>query len=396
MRPQNTKSVSHAEMLPWAGVSETEWSDWRWQLRNAVRSIEELRNIVGDSPLLSIDDCEMIEQVSGAFEMKLTPHTVLNIHRAIQFDDKAGVDALIATFVPTMDESGRLPKDVIDGIGEEEKTTKPAPLVTNFYKDRVLLFAGNMCASYCRFCFRRRKVGDKLEEEIERGTDPEVLKEAINYIRSDSRVREVVISGGDPLTLSDDRLLSLLEQLKAIEHVKLLRLDTKVLTALPQRITPSLAQTLARFKPLYVTGNFLHSVELTPETIAACNTLTDAGIPVASHTALLKGINDNPDVIAELMWGLFENRVIPYYLIHFIPTKWTEHFRVPISKGLEIMRHLHGRLSGLANPTYIIYLPDGAGKVPLLPNYITKRAREGYYLQNFEGRVVLYEEPPDL
>lgn len=380
----------------WSNVDDSEWSDWRWQLRNSIRSIEDLSDIIGDLPQLNANDPELMKQISDAFEIKLTPHTVLNIHRAMKANDKSGVNTLIATFVPTLNEYDRVPKAITDGIGEEEGQSKPAPLVTNFYKDRVLLFAANICASYCRFCFRRRKVGDKLQEEAERGTDPKALKEAIDYITTNRGIREVVISGGDPLTLSDSQLLSLFEQLKSIDHVKVLRFDTKVLTSLPQRITPSFVQMLSRFKPLYVIGNFLHSVELTPETIAACNALADAGIPVASHTALLKGINDDPEVIAELMWKLFENRVLPYYLIQFIPTKWTEHFRVPISRGLEIMKSLQGRLSGLANPTYIVYLPDGAGKVPILPNYMVKHGKEGYYFENYEGRVVLYEEPPYL
>lgn len=395
MDTQQIKCSSYREIPRWKGVSEGEWSDWRWQLRNAIRSIEDLSDIIGDLPQLKTNDPEMIKQINDAFEIKLMPHTVLNIYRAMKFNDKSGVNALIATFVPTLNEYDRVPKVIIDGIGEEEGQSKPAPLVTNFYKDRVLLFAANMCPSYCRFCFRRRKVGDKLHEEAERGTDPKALKEAIDYITTNRGIREVVISGGDPLTLSDGQLLSLLEQLKAIDHVKVLRFDTKVLTSLPQRITPSLVQLLSRFKPLYVIGNFLHSVELTPETIVACNTLTDAGIPVASHTALLKGINDDPEVVAKLMWKLFENRILPYYLIQFIPTKWTEHFRVPIQKGLEIMKSLNGRLSGIANPTYIVYLPDGAGKVPILPNYMVGRTEDGYYFENFEGRRVLYKEPSE-
>src|SRR3990167_320599 len=150
MSPHKLKSVSHAEILPWADVSETDWSDWRWQLRNAVRSIEDLRNILGDWPQLEINDRETIKQISKAFEVKLTPHTVLNICTAIQSNNKPGVNALMATFVPSLAESGRLPKDLIDGIGEEEEKTKPVPLVTNFYKNRVLLFAANMCPSYCR------------------------------------------------------------------------------------------------------------------------------------------------------------------------------------------------------------------------------------------------------
>jgi len=379
----------------WKDIKSKEWINWKWQLKNAIRSPKELRNIFVDSFSFDKMDPDALSRIMSSFEMKLTPFSVITIQRALKKGDTKAANAIINAFVPTMAEVEHV-DDSVDGIGEESLSTKPAPLVTNFYKNRVLLFATNICPTYCRFCFRRRKVGDHLQERIERGANLEALQNAIQYIRKNTAIREVIVSGGDPLTLSDDRLLSLLQQLKEVKHIKVLRIDTKVLTTLPQRITPELVKGLKKFKPVYIVGNFLHSAELIPEVLDATSLLIDAGIPIFSHTALLKGINDDVEIISELMWNLFINRIIPYYLIQFIPTRWAEHFRVPIKKGLQIIENLHGRISGIANPTYIVYLPDGAGKVPLLPNYLLERTAEGYYFKNFEGKKVLYKEQIEL
>ena len=375
----------------WQDVTSQDWTDWKWQMKNAVRSPQKLWEILGQTFPLGTEDTELLSRVINAFEMKLTPFLVVAIHSAIRRGHLKAARAVVNAFVPTIAEAERV-DDGIDGIGEELASVRPAPLVTNFYKNRVLLFAANMCPAYCRFCFRRRKVGDYLQEGVELATNEELLRNALCYIKENNAIREVIVSGGDPLMLSDGRLLSLLQQLREIDHVKVLRIDTKVLTTLPQRITPELVDGLRRCRPIYLVGNFLHSAELLPEVIRATSSLIDAGIPILSHTALLRDINDDPEIISELMWNLFQNRVIPYYLIHFIPTKWTEHFRVPIGRGLEIMESLHSRLSGIANPRYIVYLPDGAGKIPLLPNYLLERSDEGYRFRSFEGKAVLYKE----
>jgi len=218
------------------------------------------------------------------------------------------------------------------------------------------------------------------------------LERALSYILQDKAIQEVIVSGGDPLTLSDARLLRLLQNLKSIDHVKVLRIDTKSFTSLPQRITPGLVEKLKAMKPLYVVGNFLHPAELVPEVLNAASLMVDAGIPVFSHTPLLRGVNDDVQTLSELMWKLYTNRIIPYYMIQFIPTKWTEHFRVPIEEGMKIMNELNRTLPGIASPQYIVYLPGGAGKVQLQPNYLIEHSEKGYLLRNFEGREVLYEE----
>ena len=378
----------------WTRNIETDqWSDWRWQLKNAIRSVQDLINILGSLPQFDLD-LEKLKQITELFEIKLTPYTVQNICDALDSGDQLGADALLASFVPTLDEIGS-PDGTVDGIGEEYPASKPVPLVTNFYKNRVLLFVSNVCPSYCRFCFRRRKIGGSVGG-VERGTYPVALRKAIQYIRENRQIREVILSGGDPLVLSDGKIFAVLRELRSISHVQILRIDTKVLTTVPQRITTELVDGLRKYKPIYIVGNFLHPVELTSETAAACEALIDAGIPVAAHTALLRGINDDPELMADLMWKMLEIRIRPYYLIQFIPTKWTEHFRVPIAKGVEIMRRLYGHVSGLANPTYIVYLPDGAGKVPACPNYFQRHTDEGYYFENLKKKIVLYRESPDL
>lgn len=376
----------------WKDVSLSDWMNWKWQLKNSIRSTQKLKEVLGDVSNTNISDSEILSDVTNPFKMKLTPYIVTVVYDAIRKGNFKTANIFSNIFIPSISEIANV-NNGIDGIGEESDIVKPAPLITNFYKNRVLFFVANMCSAYCRYCFRRRKVGSHKKEEEEIGLNSELIQQSIQYIRNNKEIKEVIVSGGDPFILSDEKLLSILRELKEIEHIKVLRIDTKTFTTLPQRFTPELIKELKKLKPLYVVGNFLHSVELMPEVLHATSLLIDEGIPVVSHTALLKGINDDATVISELMWNLYVNRIIPYYLIQFIPTKWTEHFRVPIAKGLEIMRSLHGNLAGIANPTFIVYLPDGAGKVPILPNYILEKTGEGYYFENYEGKKVLYKEP---
>lgn len=403
LRPLDKKSYEqplsvsqYIEIEKWGNVTRDEWNNWYWQLKNTIKSPQELSEILlNASPYFRIADYQVLDKVTDSFEMKLNPYLIALIYHALKRGNREKANIFINAFVPTLGEIENI-NNGVDGIGEESSASKPAPLITNFYKNRVLFFVSNMCPAYCRYCFRRRKVGRQPHENSQEDLRPEYIQQSIQYIRNNKEIKEVIVSGGDPFILSDEKLLSILRELKEIEHVKVLRIDTKAFTTLPQRFTPEIIKELKELKPLYIVGNFLHSVELTPEVVNATSLFIDEGIPVVSHTALLKGINDNADVISELMWNLYMNRIIPYYLIQFIPTKWTEHFRVPIAKGLEIMKSLHGNLAGIANPTYIVYLPNGAGKAPLLPNYLIEHTNEGYYFENYEGKKVLYKEPPQL
>ncbi len=376
----------------WKNVTKNDWEDWRWQLRHAIVSLTELGDVLKNHGALPSAKFCNSAATEDNFTMKLTPFLSTVIERAFGKGDFTGGNAIINTFVPQQSESKPYNGGSIDGIGEESSPSKPVPLVTNFYRNRALLFATNICSAHCRFCFRRRKIGCHFQHEVEKGTDQHALRVALDHIERDQAIREVVVSGGDPLTLSDDNLLSLLWKLRAIDHIQILRLDTKVFTTLPQRITPRLVTELKKLRPLSIVGNFLHPIELTPEVVRSVGMLTDSGVPVFSHTALLKDVNDDVDTLLELMWNLYLNNIIPYYLIQFIPTKWTEHFRVPIETGVEIIKKLNSSLSGIAVPTYIVYLPNGAGKVPVTPNYLLSHTEEGYYFRNLQGSKVLYLE----
>ena len=273
-----------------------------------------------------------------------------------------------------------------DPLCEEEQS--PVPGLIHRYPDRVVLLAADQCAMFCRFCMRKRRVGGvAAEERIAAGVD---------YIRSTKAVHEVILSGGDPLMLDDSRLARLLESIRAIDHVRLVRIHSRMPCTLPQRITGDLARMLRAFQPLYLITHFNHPDEITDRSREACARLADAGIPLGCQTVLLKGVNDEPAVMHHLMEMLLVMRVRPYYLHQLDHVHGTGHFRVPLEKGLSIMQHLRGSLSGMGVPHYMVDLPGGGGKVPLTPDYVVSRDRSVWMLRNGEGRVFSYpvSDPP--
>jgi lysine 2,3-aminomutase len=225
--------------------------------------------------------------------------------------------------------------------------------------------------------------------------DSSSIEKGLEYISDNPDVREVILSGGDPLILSNSRLRFVLDSLESIPHIKRIRIDTKAFTMMPQRITEDLASLLSNYQPFYLIGHFSHPYELVPETLDACKRLVNSGIPVLSHTPLLRGVNDEEETLVSLLQSLADNRIIPYYLIQFIPTKWTEHFRVSIERALELVRHIHDSCGGIATPTYIVYLPDAGGKVPVTPGYLVEKRSEGYLFETIDGRRVVYPEPTE-
>jgi len=292
--------------------------------------------------------------VAALYPLRLTPSLLAQIDRA---DSPLG-----RQFLP---DGAELADDGLDADPLAEARLAPLPALVHRYPNRVLLLAANSCAAYCRFCTRKRQVGRR-----EAGfTFGEVL-DAIAYIADHPEINEVIISGGDPLTLADGLLKELLNRLRAIPHVSLLRLATRTPAVLPERITPQLAELLSRHQPLFVTTHFNHPDELTVEATAACARLADAGIPLANQTVLLKGINDNLDTLAALCTGLLHRRIRPYYLHQLDPVHGTSHFRVPVETGIELVAGLRRRVSGLAVPHYIIDTPGGHGKVALTPEAI--------------------------
>lgn len=364
-------------------VSKEEWTDWRWQERNAIHSLDELRTTLGLSD-------EYLRETLGKepdkhFYMKITPHYLNLLWRLKSDSGLPKIRPLLRTLLPIAAED-RDSFEMIDGMGEEG--TGDHKLISNLYEDRGLLFVTNRCPVHCRYCFRRRKIND--DEHVVRRTE---IFEAIERIKANPNIRDVIISGGDPLSLADEVLDDILDAIYRIDHVSIVRIDTKFATALPQRFTDNLLALLRKRKPLYMTLHFVHPEEISAETEDVCNRLADSGIVLGSYIPLLKGINNDRELLKELFLRLAELRVRPYYLVQNVTNRWNRHFQVPLEEGLKIIDGLHGEISGVALPTYVVYLPEAGGKVPLQPNYILKRTNEGYLIRNFQGRVILYKDP---
>ena len=278
-----------------------------------------------------------------------------------------------------------------DPLGMEdplaEESNSPVPNITHRYPDRVLFTVCNECAVYCRFCTRKRKIGKWPainQADIENGID---------YIRQNSNVKDVLLSGGDPLLLSDNRLDWLLSEIHEIDHVDIVRIGTRVPGVLPQRITKNLVEVLSKHPPLYMNLHFNHPAEITEEVKSVCNRMADAGLVLGSQTVLLRGINDSDEIIGELMRKLIKIRVKPYYLMQGDLTKGTDHFRTSVEVGIDIIKALRGRISGMAIPTLVLDLPGGKGKVPLSPDYVVKRNDSGTCFINYLGETVEYPDP---
>lgn len=267
-----------------------------------------------------------------------------------------------------------------------EESMSPVPNITHRYPDRVLFLTTSQCGIYCRFCTRKRKVGDSSKINMKE------LESAFKYLEEHSEVNDVILSGGDPLMLSDHMLEKILIRLRQIPHIQIIRLGTKMPCVLPQRITPELCEMLKKYHPIYVNTHFNHPWEITPESTKACTMLADAGCPVGCQTVLLKGVNDDPEVMKELMKKLLAIRVRPYYIYQADLTKGANHFRTPIDVGLEIMDNLRGHISGLAVPHFVIDAPGGGGKIPLLPDYVLARDKEKILLRNFRNEVFEYPD----
>jgi lysine 2,3-aminomutase len=288
--------------------------------------------------------------------------------------------------IPTQHEFVVTPGEENDPLGEEHQS--PVPGLVHRYPDRVLFLVTDFCSTSCRYCTRSRMVGaGKLFPSEQR------LKKAIDYIRNTPAVRDVLISGGDPLTLNNERLDWLLTELRAIPHVEIIRIGTKVPAVLPQRITPRLVEMLKKHHPLWMSLHFTHPDECTPESYAACRHLADAGIPLGSQTVLLNGINDSVDVMKDLVHHLLKMRVRPYYLYQCDPIAGSGHFRTPVHKGLSIIQGLRGHTSGYAVPNYVIDAPGGGGKIPLMPDYVVGRTDTEVVLRNYEDKEFRYPDP---
>lgn len=296
--------------------------------------------------------------------------------------DSLGADHPLRRTVEPLDDCTPASGELADPLGEEAHS--PVPGLVHTYPDKVLLFATLDCAAYCRYCTRSRLVGVSAEKW-------KLPDSAFRYLETHKEIRDVLVSGGDPLTLSDAELGELLSRIRKIAHIRTVRLGSKVPAVFPARITPELAEILAEHR-VWLQLHFIHPAELTHEMTRACDTLAGAGVTMVSQTVLLKGINDDADVLTELFYGLLERRVKPYYLFQCDPVLGSSGFRTPVEKGLQIIRELQGRISGLAMPVFAVDAPGGGGKISLLPDSPFRRERDGIVLTNYEGREYRYPE----
>ncbi len=357
-------------------VNRKTWCDWHWQYANRITSLSQLGTMIS----LSAD-----EQGAGmgraALPLAITPYY------AAQFIAEDPADPLRRTMVPTVAERLLNPGESADPLSEDGHS--PVPGLVHRYPDRVLFLATDTCAAYCRYCTRSRRVGKPGAIGAARKRWPA----AIEYIEKHPEVRDVLISGGDPLTMSDAALDHLLSRLRRIPHVEVLRIGTKAPIVMPQRVTPGLVRVLRRYHPLLMSIHCTHPREITPEAHEALTRLADAGIPLGSQTVLLKGINDNCPDMKALMHALLKSRVRPYYLYHCDPVQGTAHFRTHIYKGVDIIRGLRGFTSGYAVPTYVVDAPGGGGKIPLMPDYVQGYDGEDLVLRNYEGGLYRSYDP---
>ncbi|BDG07056.1 KamA family radical SAM protein [Anaeromyxobacter paludicola] len=366
------------------GVAEAEWRDWRWQQRHALRTPEALARLF---PLTEAER-RGLELTRASFRLGVTPYYASLIdadHPSCPIRRQA---------IPVAAEAAGAPGDLRDPLGEDAH--RPARSVVHKYRDRVLFLAGDTCSVYCRHCTRRRITGGE-----EGGFDRSAMEEGVAYVRAHPEVRDVLVSGGDPLVLADERLEWLLGLLREVPHVQILRLATRAPVTNPMRVTPELARLLRRFAPLFVVTHFNHAKECTPDAAEACGLLVDAGVPVENQSVLLRGVNSTARNVRTLNEKLLTFRVRPYYLHQGDLAEGTGHLRTPLSCGLGILEELRGRTSGLAIPHLAVDLPGGLGKVTVQPSWLLGRADAGgadaggHWFRSYEGRRAFYPDPPE-
>jgi lysine 2,3-aminomutase len=361
---------------PWKDATEEEWDDWRWQLKHRVTRAEQLKLILNLSP----EEIEAIEASKGRMATAITPYF------AKLMDRNDSNCPIRRQAIPTMAEFHFSPADLMDPCAEDENS--PVHGLVHRYPDRALLLVTDKCAVYCRYCTRRRMVGSS-----EKCITEENLDEAIAYIQATKKVRDVLISGGDPLLLEDDHLERIIAKVRKVPHVEIVRIGTRVPVTLPQRITPTLASILKKYHPLWMSIHFTHPKEITKEVRRACAILAEAGIPLGSQTVLLRGINDRSAVMKRLMHELLKIRVRPYYIYQCDLAMGTEHFRTPIAVGINIIEKLRGHTTGYAVPSFVIDAPGGGGKIPVGPTYLISQDKGKVVLRNYQGKVFEYQEP---
>jgi lysine 2,3-aminomutase len=358
-------------------VPDHQWDDWRWQSQNAIRSVRQLRNLLKFTP----EELEAVGSLEAEYKLAIPPY----YFSLINPDDP--LDPIRLQSVPSPLERENPSGYELEDPLEEDKDS-PVPGLTHRYPDRVLLVATHVCTMYCRYCTRKRATmvrggWDAISRDDER---------MIEYIRDHKEVRDVIVSGGDPLTLPIPRLRFFLENLSAVPHVDVIRIGTRVPVTMPQRLyDQELVDLLVSAEKVWIQTHYNHAREITPEAARVCKTLLRGGMPVNNHSVLLKGVNDSVGAIRDLMRALLRIKVRPYYLFHCDPVIGAGHFRTSVWKGLEIVEGLRGHMSGLGVPTYVVDAPRGGGKIPLMPNYLVSMSDNAVVLRNYEGMLVRYQ-----
>ncbi len=369
---------SYTDIPLFKDVKPEEWGDWHWQLRNRLTTTADFDQV------MNLDDAQRadLDACMGKFRVSVTPYY------ASLIDPDDPHDPVRMQAVPTPAELVIHAEDIKDAVSEDFDS--PTPRITHRYPDRVLFVVTEMCSMYCRHCTRRRLVGG-TEDIVAR----EQIDNAIKYIERATEVRDVLISGGDPLVLGDDQLEDIIARVRAIDHVEIIRIGSRVPVVCPQRITPELVAMLKKYQPIYFNTHFNHPHEFTPESKLACDRLNDAGIPMGNQTVLMRGINDCANIMKKLSHRLLEYRVKPYYYYQCDLAEGTAHFRTSVAKGIEIYESLRGHTTGFGVPTYIIDAIGGGGKTPVYPNYVISQAPGKIILRNYEGVISKYTEPDD-
>lgn len=357
-------------------VTDEQWNDWKWQVSNRIETVDELKKYIP----LTKDEEEGARKCLQTFRMAITPYYLSLI------DPNNPDDPIRKQAIPTGLETHKACADLEDPLHED--TDSPVPGLTHRYPDRVLLLITDQCSMYCRHCTRRRFAGQK-----DNSMPMDRIDKAIEYIRNTPTVRDVLLSGGDCLLVNDDVLEYIIKKLREIPHVEIVRLGSRTPVVMPQRITDDLVNMLKKYHPVWLNTHFNHPNEITPESKAACEKLANAGIPLGNQSVLLRGVNDCVHVMKELVNKLVQIRVRPYYIYQCDLSLGLEHFRTPVSKGIEIIEGLRGHTSGFCVPTFVVDAPGGGGKTPVMPNYIISQSHDKVILRNFEGVITTYTEP---
>lgn len=364
------------ELFP--NVTDAQWNDWKWQVKNRIETLEQLKQYITLTP----EEENGVKESLKTLRMAITPYYLSLI------DPNDPNCPIRKQSVPTIAETHQAGADLLDPLHEDEDS--PVPGLTHRYPDRVLFLITDQCSMYCRHCTRRRFAG---QHDCE--SPKERIQKSIDYIARTPQVRDVLLSGGDGLLVSDAMLESIIERLRAIPHVEIIRIGTRTPVVCPQRITDDLVNMLKKYHPIWVNTHFNHPNEITPESAEACAKLANAGIPLGNQSVLLRGVNDCVHVMKQLVRNLVKIRVRPYYIYQCDLSMGIEHFRTPVSKGIEIIEALRGHTSGYAVPTFVVDAPGGGGKIPVMPQYMISQGPNKVILRNYEGVITTYTQPED-